>query len=68
MLHVPLDVQVLVLTIWGRYISKKKKTHHHHLLCKGNQPMNFDAPWNLQACGDSLDINCRIYLDSKNYR
>lgn len=30
--------------------------------------MNFDAPWNLQAFGDSLDINCRIYLDSKNYR
>ena len=34
-LHVALDVQVLVLIAWGRYICMKKKTHHHHLLCKG---------------------------------
>ena len=35
MLHVPLDVQVLVLIAWGRYICMKKKTQHHRLLCKG---------------------------------
>ena len=34
MLHVPLDVQVLVLIAWGRYICVKMKTHHHHLFCK----------------------------------
>ena len=34
MLHVPLDVQLLVLIVWGRFISMKNKTHHHRLLCK----------------------------------
>ena len=27
MLHIPLDVQVLVLIAWGRYICLKKKTN-----------------------------------------
>ena len=31
MLHVPLDVQTLVLIAWVGYICMKKKTDHHHL-------------------------------------
>ena len=34
MFLVPLDIKVLVLNAWGRYVCMKKKTHHH-LLCKG---------------------------------
>ena len=34
MLHVPLGVQVLVLTACGRYICTKKKTNHHYWLGK----------------------------------
>ena len=34
MLHVPIDIQVLVIIAWGRYISMKK-THYHYLLCNG---------------------------------
>ena len=35
MLHVLLDIQVLVLITWGKYICMKKKNQHHNLLCKG---------------------------------
>ena len=32
MWHVPLNVQVLILIAWGRYICLKKKTHCHHFV------------------------------------
>ena len=54
-LHPPLDVQVLVLIVSGRYIYMKKKTHHHHLLCKFRL---WTLMWNLEVRGDPLDINC----------
>ena len=43
-LHFPLDVQVLVLIAWCRYICIKKKTHHHRLLCKQRSFISIDVP------------------------
>ena len=74
MMHVPLNVQVLVLIAWGRYICMKKKTHHHYcammkslwkLTIVQSLFMNLDVQWNLLARWDPLDINCWTYLNSK---
>ena len=39
MLHIPLDVKVLVLITWNRYICVKKKSHHHHPLGESREPL-----------------------------
>ena len=34
MLYVSVDIQVLILIAWGRYVFMMKKTRHHHYCAK----------------------------------
>ena len=49
-LHVPLDIQVIVLIAWSRYVCMKNGTLLYYLLYKG-------CPWTLMFHGTYSDVN-----------